>query len=144
MAASAYSAAGVDIAAGDRAVELMRQHWLLRGVPGSWAGWAVSLDSSTLPRSRDSGTRFSPPPPTASAPKSRSRLKAMGINTVGFDLVGMLVDDLVVVGAEPLFMTDYIACGKVVRADRRDRRGDRLACVVANCLLGGERPNIRG
>ena len=35
-------------------------------------------------------------------------------DTIGFDLVGMLVDDLVVCGAEPLFLTDYIACGKVV------------------------------
>ena len=42
--------------------------------------------------------------------------QAMDIHdTIGFDLVGMVVDDLVVCGAEPLFMTDYIACGKLGR-----------------------------
>jgi phosphoribosylformylglycinamidine cyclo-ligase len=62
-------------------------------------------------------------------------------DTIGYDLVGMVVDDLVVCGAEPLFMTDYIACGKVDPA--------RIATIVqgdchrpageAGCaLLGGE------
>ena len=49
---------------------------------------------------------------------------AMGVyDTIGADLVGMLVDDLVVVGAEPLFVTDYIACGHVVP--------ERIAAIVA-------------
>jgi phosphoribosylformylglycinamidine cyclo-ligase len=61
-------------------------------------------------------------------------------DTVGIDLVGMVVDDLVVCGAEPLFMTDYIACGQVVP--------ERMAAIVggvaegcrqAGCaLIGGE------
>ncbi len=61
-------------------------------------------------------------------------------DTIGIDLVGMVVDDLVVCGAEPLFMTDYIACGKVVP--------ERIAAIVsgiaegcrqAGCaLIGGE------
>jgi phosphoribosylformylglycinamidine cyclo-ligase len=61
-------------------------------------------------------------------------------DTIGFDLVGMLVDDLVVCGAEPLFMTDYIACGSV-RPERIAAivKGIAEACVVAGCaLLGGE------
>ena len=51
-------------------------------------------------------------------------------DTIGIDLVGMVVDDLVVCGAEPLFMTDYVVCGRV-RPERvaaivgRDRRGLR-------------------
>src|SRR3712207_7351494 len=52
--------------------------------------------------------------------------QAMDVHdTIGFDLVGMVVDDLVVCGAEPLFMTDYIACGK-------DRKSTRLNSSHAN------------
>ncbi len=47
-------------------------------------------------------------------------------DTIGLDLVAMVVDDLVVCGAEPLFLQDYIAVGKAgARADRDDRQGDR-------------------
>jgi phosphoribosylformylglycinamidine cyclo-ligase len=61
-------------------------------------------------------------------------------DTIGFDLVGMLVDDLVVCGAEPLFMTDYIACGHVVpERIAQIVQGIAEACVSAGCaLLGGE------
>jgi phosphoribosylformylglycinamidine cyclo-ligase len=61
-------------------------------------------------------------------------------DTIGYDLVGMVVDDIVVVGATPLFMTDYIACGKVVP--------ERIAAIVEGIaracadsgvsLVGGE------
>jgi phosphoribosylformylglycinamidine cyclo-ligase len=60
--------------------------------------------------------------------------------TIGVDLVGMVVDDLVVCGAEPLFMTDYIVCGKVV-AERVAEivAGVAEGCVLAGCaLIGGE------
>ena len=67
-------------------------------------------------------------------------------HTIGFDLIGMLVDDLVVVGAEPLFVTDYIACGRVVP--------ERIAAIVAGiaaaceqagaALLGGETAEHQG
>ncbi len=61
-------------------------------------------------------------------------------DTIGFDLVGMLVDDLVVCGAEPLFLTDYIACGRVVPERIAEIvKGIAEGCVVAGCaLLGGE------
>jgi phosphoribosylformylglycinamidine cyclo-ligase len=67
--------------------------------------------------------------------------QAMDIHdTIGFDLVGMVVDDIVVVGAEPLYMTDYIACGKVVPERIAGIvRGIAAACSVAGtALVGGE------
>jgi phosphoribosylformylglycinamidine cyclo-ligase len=61
-------------------------------------------------------------------------------DTIGADLVGMVVDDIVVCGARPLFMTDYIACGRVVpERIAAVVRGIAAACEVAGCaLVGGE------
>jgi phosphoribosylformylglycinamidine cyclo-ligase len=60
--------------------------------------------------------------------------RAMGIyDTIGEDLVAMVVDDLVVCGAEPLFMTDYIAVGKVIP--------ERIADIVAGIARGCEKAN---
>jgi phosphoribosylformylglycinamidine cyclo-ligase len=67
--------------------------------------------------------------------------QAMGVhNTVGFDLVGMVVDDLVVCGAEPLFLQDYIAVGRTVPERVAEIvSGIAEGCVQAGCaLLGGE------
>lgn len=68
-------------------------------------------------------------------------IQAMGVyDTIGWDLVGMLVDDLVVTGAEPLFVTDYIACGK----PHPERIADIVSGIAAArtaagaSLLGGE------
>jgi phosphoribosylformylglycinamidine cyclo-ligase len=61
-------------------------------------------------------------------------------DTIGIDLVGMVVDDLVVCGAEPMFMTDYLVCGKV-DPDRVATivTGIAEGCVQAGCaLIGGE------
>src|SRR5881392_4463782 len=60
--------------------------------------------------------------------------QAMDVHhTIGFDLVGMLVDDLVVCGAEPLFLTDYIACGKVVP----ERIADIVKGIAQACAESG-------
>ncbi len=61
-------------------------------------------------------------------------------DTIGQDLVGMVVDDIVVVGAKPLFMTDYIACGKVVPERIADIvRGIADGCAATGtALVGGE------
>src|SRR5690606_34368066 len=61
-------------------------------------------------------------------------------DTIGQDLVGMVVDDIVVVGAKPLFMTDYIACGKVFPQRIADIvRGIAEACsATGTALVGGE------
>lgn len=67
--------------------------------------------------------------------------QAMDVHdTIGIDLVAMVVDDLVVTGAEPLFMTDYIACGSVVpERIAAIVTGIANGCIQAGCaLLGGE------
>jgi phosphoribosylformylglycinamidine cyclo-ligase len=70
-------------------------------------------------------------------------------DTIGIDLVGMVVDDLVVCGAEPWFMTDYIACGRVVpERIAAIVSGIAEGCRLAGCaLVGGEtaeHPGVMG
>ena len=139
-AASSYAAAGVDIGAGERAVELMRQEVERARRPevvGRIGGFAGLFDASAL-----AGYRR-PLLATSADGVGTKVLIASRLDkhdTIGFDLVGMLVDDLVVCGAEPLFLTDYIACGRVVpERVAAIVRGIAQACVVAGCaLLGGE------
>ena len=137
---SAYAAAGVSVEAGDRAVELMKQ-WVEQSrrpeVVGGIGGFAGLFDASAL-------ATFRRPLLATSADGVGTKVaiaQAMDVHdTIGFDLVGMLVDDLVVCGAEPLFMTDYIACGKVVPERIADIvKGIAQACVeTGTALLGGE------
>ncbi|MCI2956383.1 phosphoribosylformylglycinamidine cyclo-ligase [Agromyces atrinae] len=137
---SSYAAAGVDTAAGDLAVELMKEavaRTHTSNVLGGVGGFAGLFDLSfakdyarpLLATSTDGvGTKVA----IAQAIDKH--------DTIGQDLVGMVVDDIVVVGAKPLFMTDYIACGKVVP--------ERIASIVAGiaracadtgtALVGGE------
>ncbi|MDS2172862.1 phosphoribosylformylglycinamidine cyclo-ligase [Nesterenkonia sp. CL21] len=135
-----YAASGVDVEAGDRAVELMKAHIEATHTPavmggvGAFAGLYDASALKALPRpllatSTDGvGTKV-------------AIAQAMDVHdTIGFDLVGMVVDDIVVMGAEPLFMTDYIATGKV--------EPTRIAAVVSGiakacaeagtALVGGE------
>jgi phosphoribosylformylglycinamidine cyclo-ligase len=135
-----YEAAGVSIEAGDRAVELMKQ-WIAKArrpeVVGGIGGFAGLFDASAL-------TSYRHPLLATSADGVGTKVaiaQAMDIHhTIGFDLVGMLVDDLVVCGAEPLFVTDYIATGRVVPERIADIvRGIAEACsVVGAALIGGE------
>ncbi|CAA9344604.1 MAG: Phosphoribosylformylglycinamidine cyclo-ligase [uncultured Nocardioidaceae bacterium] len=137
---ASYAAAGVSIEAGERAVELMRQ-WVDKArrpeVLGGIGGFAGLFDASAL-------KAYDRPLLATSADGVGTKVaiaQAMDVhNTVGFDLVGMLVDDLVVVGAEPLFLTDYIATGSVVpERIAAIVEGIAKACVEAGCaLLGGE------
>ena len=108
-----YSDAGVDVDAGERAVELMRAsvaRTLRREVVGGLGGFAGLFDISRY-------TGMQQPLLATSTDGVGTKIavaRAMGIhNTVGIDLVAMVVDDLVVCGAEPLFLTDYIATGSV-------------------------------
>ncbi len=139
-AESAYAAAGVDIDAGERAVELMKASVAASHRPevlGGLGGFAGFFDASAL-------AGYSRPVLATSTDGVGTKVaiaRAMGVyDTIGWDLVGMLVDDLVVTGAEPLFVTDYIACGKVYpERIAAIVRGIAEACTAAGAsLLGGE------
>jgi phosphoribosylformylglycinamidine cyclo-ligase len=137
---SSYQRAGVDVAAGDRAVELMRAAIARTAGPevvGGVGGFAGLFDASRL-------TGFRRPLLATSTDGVgtkvviASRLGQYG--TVGIDLVAMVVDDLVAYGAEPLFMTDYVVFGEL-RPDRAAAivAGVAQGCVQAGCaLIGGE------
>ena len=135
-----YASAGVDVEAGDRAVELMKDAVKAThnsSVIGGVGGFAGLYDVSRL-------LTYKRPLLATSTDGVGTKVaiaQAMDIHdTIGFDLVGMVVDDIVVVGAEPLYMTDYIACGKVVPERIADIvRGIAAACSVAGtALVGGE------
>ncbi|MDR1237130.1 MAG: phosphoribosylformylglycinamidine cyclo-ligase [Propionibacteriaceae bacterium] len=79
-------------------------------------------------------------PDMATAAKVAIAQALRSYDSIGYDLVGMLIDDLVVVGAEPLFLTDYIACGKVFpERIAAIVSGIAAACAENNvALIGGE------
>ncbi|MBD8057626.1 phosphoribosylformylglycinamidine cyclo-ligase [Cellulomonas sp. JH27-2] len=135
-----YAGAGVDTEAGDKAVELMKAAVQATHGPqvlGGVGGFAGLFDASAL-------TRFRRPLLATSTDGVGTKVaiaQQLDVHdTIGFDLVGMVVDDIVVVGAQPLFMTDYIATGRVVPERIADVvRGIAAACSVAGtALVGGE------
>ncbi|MEY4374367.1 MAG: hypothetical protein RL760_533 [Candidatus Eisenbacteria bacterium] len=140
MSGGAYAAAGVDVEAGERAVALMRTSVAAThrtGVIGDVGGFAGLFDLSQFAHMKRPVLATS----TDGVGTKIAVARALDIHhTIGIDLVAMVVDDLVVCGAEPLFMTDYIAVGAVVP--------ERIAAIVsgvaegcrqAGCaLVGGE------
>ncbi|RZS91527.1 phosphoribosylformylglycinamidine cyclo-ligase [Motilibacter rhizosphaerae] len=137
---TSYAAAGVDIEAGDRAVELMKasvRRATRPEVVGGIGGFAGLFDASALAGYRRPLLATS----TDGVGTKVALAQALDVHdTIGLDLVAMVVDDLVVCGAEPLFMTDYIACGKVVpERIAAIVSGIAQGCTLAGCaLLGGE------
>ena len=138
-ARATYAGAGVDIAAGDRAVELMKSRLARAGRPevvGGLGGFAGLFRLDT--------TKYRDPLLASSTDGVGTKLAiAQALDrhdTVGIDLVGMVVDDLVVCGAEPLFMQDYIAVGRVVpERVAAIVSGIAVGCELAGCaLVGGE------
>src|SRR5215217_1439338 len=138
--ADSYAEAGVDTAAGDLAVEPMKSAVAAthgRNVLGGVGGFAGLYDVSFA-------KQYARPLLATSTDGVGTKIAiAQALDkhdTIGQDLVGMVVDDIVVVGARPLFMTDYIACGKVVP--------ERIATIVTGiaracaetgtALVGGE------
>ncbi|SOC51505.1 phosphoribosylformylglycinamidine cyclo-ligase [Blastococcus aggregatus] len=122
-----YAAAGVDIDAGERAVTLMRSAVARTNRPevvGGLGGFAglFALDTAKYRK-----------PLLASSTDGVGTKIALARqldrhDTVGIDLVAMVVDDLVACGAEPLFLQDYVACGKVVP--------ERIAAIVTGIATG--------
>ena len=134
-----YASVGVDIAAGDSAVERIRRHVastarpeVLGGIGGFGGCFAFEPG------------RFAHPVLVASTDgvgtKALVARDAGRFDTIGIDLVAMCVDDLVCVGAEPLFLLDYVVTGKLV-PDQMEALVSGVAdgCRQAGCaLLGGE------
>ena len=137
---STYSQAGVDIDAGDRAVELMKKHLANARRPevvGDIGGFAGLFDMSAAKMMKRPLLATS----TDGVGTKTEIARQLGkYDTIGEDLVAMVVDDLVVCGAEPLFMTDYIAVGKVFP----DRIAEIVSGIAKGCakagtaLVGGE------
>ncbi len=140
-----YAAAGVDITAGYRAVELMKKH-IARTVTRSGAdeiggfGGLFPLDLEGIAH----------PVLVSGTDGVGTKLKiafATGDNsTVGIDCVAMCVNDIVCCGAKPLFFLDYIACGKNIPERIAEIVGGVCdGCVEAGCeLVGGETAEMPG
>ena len=135
-----YSDAGVDVEAGERAVALMRDAIARETRPevvGGFGGFAGLFDASAL-------KAYERPLLATSTDGVGTKVavaQAMDVHdTIGMDLVAMVIDDIVVCGAEPLFMTDYIATGKVVpERIAAIVAGIARGCEIAGCaLVGGE------
>ena len=140
-----YAAAGVDITAGYRAVELMKRH-IARTMTDSGAseiggfGGLFELDL----------TGYTHPVLVSGTDGVGTKLKLAFLqnkaDTVGIDCVAMCVNDVICCGAKPLFFLDYIACGKNVP----ERIADIVAGVAEGCvqsgaaLVGGETAEMPG
>ncbi len=140
-----YAAAGVDITAGYKAVELMKQHvarTMTSGVIGDVGGFGglFELDVAGMKR----------PVLVSGTDGVGTKLKMAFLldkhDTVGIDCVAMCVNDVVCCGAKPLFFLDYIACGK--------NFPERIAAIVSGvaegcvqagaALIGGETAEMPG
>ncbi len=144
MSSITYKDAGVDIDAGDALVERIKPHArrtmrpeVLAGIGGFGALVEISK-------------KFREPVLVSSTDGVGTKLKlAFELNrhdTVGIDLVGMSVNDILVQGAEPLFFLDYFACGKL-SLDTAEAviAGIATGCEQAGCaLIGGETAEMPG
>lgn len=140
-----YAAAGVDITAGYRAVELMKQHiakTITKGVCSDVGGFGglfeLDLEGITKPI-LVSGT-------DGVGTKLKIAFLMDKHDTVGIDCVAMCVNDIICCGAKPLFFLDYIACGKNVPERIADIvKGVCDGCVQSGAsLIGGETAEMPG
>ena len=140
-----YKEAGVDITSGYRAVELMKEHVAKTMVFGNTApvGGFGGLCQPDL-------TGMEEPVLVSGTDGVGTKLKLAFLqdrhDTVGIDCVAMCVNDILCVGAKPLFFLDYIACGKNVPEKIADIvKGVADGCVQSECsLIGGETAEMPG
>ena len=140
-----YKAAGVDITAGYRAVELMKSHiarTMTSGVVSDIGGFGglFELDMTGIER----------PVLVSGTDGVGTKLKLAFLtdkhDTVGIDCVAMCVNDIICCGAKPQFFLDYIACGKNI-PERIEAivKGVAEGCVQSGCaLIGGETAEMPG
>ena len=135
----AYAAAGVDITAGYKSVELMKKHIRKTEIPGvcSDVGGFGGLFEPDL-------SGMEQPVLVSGTDGVGTKLKIAFLldrhDTIGIDCVAMCVNDIICCGAKPLFFLDYIACGKnVPEVIEQVVKGVCEGCVQAGCaLIGGE------
>ena len=142
---NSYKAAGVDITAGYRAVELMKKHIARTAVPGVMGqvggfGGLFELDLEGIKK----------PVLVSGTDGVGTKLKLAFMldkhDTIGIDCVAMCVNDVICVGAKPRYFLDYIACGKNVPERIADLvKGVADGCVQAGAaLIGGETAEMPG
>ena len=140
-----YAAAGVDIDAGNRMVEMIKP--LVRATARAGAGAEIGGFGGLFDLK---AAGFSDPILVAATDgvgtKVKIAVETSRHGTIGIDLVAMSVNDLVVQGAEPLFFLDYFACGKLDPAvGSAVVKGIAAACREAGCaLIGGETAEMPG
>ena len=142
---ASYKAAGVDITAGYRAVELMKKHVARTMIPGvlesiGGFGGLFELDMTGIQR----------PVLVSGTDGVGTKLKLAFLmdkhDTVGIDCVAMCVNDIICCGAKPQFFLDYVAVGKnVPERVAQIVGGVAEGCVQAGCaLVGGETAEMPG
>lgn len=141
-----YKNAGVDIEAGYRSVELMKEHvsrTMRPEVLGGLGGFAGAFDLSAI-KNMDEPVLLSGTDGVGT--KLKLAFEMEKYDTVGVDCVAMCVNDIACAGGEPLYFLDYIACGKNYPERIADIvKGVSEGCIQAGCaLIGGETAEMPG
>ena len=141
-----YKNAGVDIEAGYRSVELMKEHvsrTMRPEVLGGLGGFAGAFDLSAI-KNMDEPVLLSGTDGVGT--KLKLAFEMEKYDTVGIDCVAMCVNDIACAGGEPLYCLDYIACGKNYPERIADIvKGVSDGCIQAGCaLIGGETAEMPG
>ena len=141
-----YKNAGVDIEAGYRSVELMKEHvsrTMRPEVLGGLGGFAGAFDLSAI-KNMDEPVLLSGTDGVGT--KLKLAFEMEKYDTVGIDCVAMCVNDIACAGGEPLYFLDYIACGKNYPERIADIvKGVSEGCIQAGCaLIGGETAEMPG